>query len=833
MQKIKREAKSLFAEKQYSRAFELLWKLGVYDFLAYVQKEDKRNKKSNWFVNKAAIDFIWNDFLLRDEVFQQVFSSEGAVNLLHIYYSKLEKCYPDFEVKLASIFPALFVQSIRVNQEFLKPGRLAFLTDIQLSESVDLHKKLWSQLQKKEEKLWRSVQKNLDKCRSYSLEEILSHAIIYLESSRKWMTNNPGNFQHYANVYSAFMEIVLSSGNWENKIEEEETFHRLILSKLNFKNIENSAVGKLLMAIDEWRGYCSTYVDPYCYDLNFEPLFENNSLYLYENPVSNYRYKLGDVRYILNDLKYKMSAERIVKRQVESGQMMIPVGKHDKVQEENLQLAVDQRKAKLLLEDLGVKYLYPRREEKIELEKAIDLLSTFAGNRKLRYERSINRHLQYSKSWPEAFTKVLKEAYENGITNLPLPYVLFSIEEFHSLGRQAFPSMKMSESKSVLNTSAYYFNSNYKLNRFNLRYNVFFKPFISLGDYYFTPVSFFANNEWFYTMAQNALRAKKENEREETRSMEQNLGEELRACNSNWKVLVADKKFENGIQGDVDVMVSDDKDTLFMQLKRPYFRLTPKDSYYEIQHDLKAVSQLNESERFLSLENEFFTLKHKPTKWYVSSSYEEIGKEMEGCRKVSYFDILHALRCNQFKSLKELILFIEKDELIRMARKESVSNTYLSDLFSPLDIPQSESRKLPVDLSTDSIAKEYRSVFNNAIALSEQRQYAEALEALNKCIEICPEDFEVHGAIANIYADCNKQKDMVYHFEKAIELSQNDPFIYRNYILALCELEQTESALLHFEKLLHSYPFMDFRDVYGALYHKLNELNERRNGLLN
>jgi hypothetical protein len=42
--------------------------------------------------------------------------------------------------------------------------------------------------------------------------------------------------------------------------------------------------------------------------------------------------------------------------------------------------------------------------------------------------------------------------------------------------------------------------------RFNIRYDVFFKPFLKIGNYLFTPVIFLASNFVFFNVAQLGLR---------------------------------------------------------------------------------------------------------------------------------------------------------------------------------------------------------------------------------------------------------------------------------------------------------------------------------------
>jgi tetratricopeptide (TPR) repeat protein len=71
--------------------------------------------------------------------------------------------------------------------------------------------------------------------------------------------------------------------------------------------------------------------------------------------------------------------------------------------------------------------------------------------------------------------------------------------------------------------------------------------------------------------------------------------------------------------------------------------------------------------------------------------------------------------------------------------------------------------------------------------LDNNSQKNDALILLQKCISLNPSDAEVYGAIANILADLKLHETAYTAFKQALEHAPTDPYIIRNYSLALIE----------------------------------------------
>jgi hypothetical protein len=83
-QKINAEANSAFEKEDYPLAFSTLWKTSVYNFISYIEKDFKTHNpktnvikiKVNWFNNESASQYFWNTFIVKEEVFYNIFESD-------------------------------------------------------------------------------------------------------------------------------------------------------------------------------------------------------------------------------------------------------------------------------------------------------------------------------------------------------------------------------------------------------------------------------------------------------------------------------------------------------------------------------------------------------------------------------------------------------------------------------------------------------------------------------------------------------------------------------------------------------------------------------------
>lgn len=834
-QQIKAYAKIAFENGDHTLAFQTLLELNNADeFISYVEKQDKRTKKTNWF---AVSEYFWTDFILQQEHFKELLSSESAIQLLHNYFKIYKKSVSEFELKLVTEFPNLFIKAIRVNQVFFEPDRIEFLKSLPIGNDFNIHQKIWYKVFEIENQQWAEIQKELKNVLSLSVEDILSYCIIWLETNR-FQDSDKIKINHLASVYSLFIELIISDKSRKHiQINNSDDFfgHFLKLfthTHQNEKLIVENIVSKLLFKISNWINFQETVVTPYSFDLNIEPKQENELISFNSNPESYYKWILNGVRYEVTQLNYLLQGSSIVEYLEETNQMLIP-GKTECDIQLNRNLAGTKYATLAMLSDLACED-FNFYGKKINAQKVLEPLLTYSFNRLNRYEYPLQSFFDVSQNWSEAFMKLTMEGIRTDI--IREPYFLMTESEYDELNQRGLSELPEVATKEVLQLFSWLPSNKYEFNRFNYKYEVGRTPFIKVDDFLFCPMMFFASNIWFYSFAQTALF--QPTDRKDTENMEKHLAGFFNA--KSWKIKVISQAESEEMSGDIDIFVEDENDLLFVQLKRTYFRLTLKESYYEaINRDSKAAKQLNNAEIYLESPNNVYQMKHKPHKWIVSNSFENIGYEIEGCQKINYFDLLNALKSPEIKTLNHLIQNIEKDSNLKTftatAFQENVPfevKEIIAETIKPLVVFESKKYKQVIFSDDEKRTEEYNKLFNKAIELDKKGNKNEALALLKSCIDLNPNDGEAHGAIANILADLRIYETSFIAFSQALKLLPNDPYITRNYCIALMEAGYLYDGLLKSIELYQVFPMLgDIRILFKknfeqALKHKILDEKE-------
>lgn len=829
-QQIKADAKIAFENGNHTLAFQTLLELNNADeFISYVEKQDKRTKKTNWF---AVSEYFWTDFILQQENFKELLSSESAIQLLHNYFKFYKKSVPEFELKLATEFPNLFIKAIRVNQVFFKPDKTEFLKSLTIGNDFKIHQKIWQKFYEIESQQWAEIQKELKNVLSLSVEDILSYCIIWIETNR-FQDSDKIKINHLASVYSLFIELIISDKSRKHiQIKNSDEFFGHFLKVFththqNEKLIVENIVSKLLFKISNWINFQETVVTPYSFDLNIEPKQENELISFNSNPESYYKWILNGVRYEVNQLNYLLQGSSIVEYLEETNQMLIP-GKTEYDIQLNRNLAGTKYATLAMLSDLSCDY-FNFYGKKINAQKVLEPLLTYSFNRLNRYEYPLQSFFDVSQNWSEAFMKLTMEGIRTDI--IREPYFLMTECEYDELNKRGLSELPEVATKEVLQLFSWPPSNKYEFNRFNNTYEVWRTPFIKVDDFLFCPMMFFASNIWFYAFAQAALLLK--TDPNDIQNMENHLASIFRE--KGWEVKVINQAESDEMTGDIDIFIEDENDLLFVQLKRTYFRLTLKDSYYEaINRDSKAAKQLNNAEIYLEQPNTIYQMKHKPHKWIVSNSFENIGYEIEGCKKINYFDLLNALKKQEIITLSHLIQDLEKDRtlktLISTLFQDNLpfeAREIFAETLKPLTVFESKKYKQVIFSDDEKRTEEYNKLFNMAINFDKKGNKNEALAIIKSCIDLNPNDAEAHGAIANILADLRIYETSFIAFSQALKLLPNDPYITINYCIALMEAGYLYDGLLKAIELYQVFPMLgDIRLLFEknfeqALKHKI------------
>jgi tetratricopeptide (TPR) repeat protein len=811
---IRKEAKNYFSKKEYQKAIQTIWKLGLDDFVAFGLKE-------RWFNNIDLLDEICKS----SNIFHSCFEFYRSDEVLHQYFNS-QHHFKKIEQKIASEYPELFIKTVRANQAFIKTDKLDFLLSIDFAEKYKVHQNVWRHLANIDTQLWNTIDKKLKELSNNNFSEILTETIIWLENKRFEHQELFQN-QHLSSVYSFFIKLFLQKHSNEYKKINSEEFFKRFYSKLGKQT--NNTLSELLDLISQWVQFNDSILSAYSFDMDIQPSVENGVLYFNRQPKDYYKWKLDGVRYNLNRLSYFFKGIDCVEYLADKEGMQIPKGSKPKDEEGNYQLAVQQWQLTTFLDDLKLdSFVFQGREIKSQL--LFQPLLTYSKNKNIRYEQELQKHFDSSNNWTDAFVKLTKEAFQNNFLENN-PYFLMSKEEYINLNNTTLQELHKNSSEEIINLFSYFVNPNYDFNRFNVGYNVWQKPFVQLGDYLFCPMMFFANNDWFYGFAQAGLEnlaAKKNgrkistNYKEEQRTtslFEKELCNKLK--NKGWKItedINIGRLTKGKESGDIDILIKDEQTTLFLQLKRTKFRLNLKEAYNEaINTDRKASRQLNDAEKFLTKDSDIIEINNKVHKWIVTTSFEGILSEIDSCLKINYFDLLQAISNLDIKSLEQLISYIENDSGIKnwlqfINSQETPNELKFGILEAGLPLQLSEPKMYrQVLFSDDNCFVEYHSKYNKALELDNKGNKDKAIEILELCLKENSEDYEVWSALGNIYADKRDFRKSFKCFERALEIIPNDPFIFRNYALANRDSGNFERTLEMYDKIQKQYWFLDLR----------------------
>lgn len=595
---------------------------------------------------------FWEDFLSDENHFTTIFNAKYADELVFYYFNRCKTPNVDFERRLALKFPHLFINGVRQTQVFLQPECLPQLLSVKFHEELQVHQKVWEWLQKQDIQRWNRIVVSWDQLKTASLSNHLINTIFWLEQ-RYFENDSDQNLHHLSTVYNCFVSLLMESfESGELNITEEEfyqDFHNTVFQR------KNNPLEIMLNELNDWVYFNESVTIQYCYDLNTYPIWKNEKLvdfkYISEKVYENWK-RDGD-RYQVNRFNYDQEANEIVDYLEEEGKMdfnVIP-GYYWINKETTIKIWETQ----MFLDDLKLDNFILRGKQ-VNTVEVLQSIVPYSMNRRYRYTHILEKYRVISPQWNQAYYKVIEE---NSIKNIDVePYFLMSQKEYVELNL----SVIKETSAEVMEDLIDLFGSQKKwgsFNRHSVSYDVWNRPFLRIGEMLFCPMLFFAKNDWFYGFAQTAIQNlnlfynKKERKRTAT-LMEKHLGSLF--SEKGWSVKVITDRETNSIEGDIDVFVENGDTQLLIQLKRTYFRTTLKDAFYEsVQSDRKAAQQLNDGVDFLKANASIFQLKKEPIKWIVSTSFEHILTEIDGCLKVNYFELVRLLKNGNFDSLNELI----------------------------------------------------------------------------------------------------------------------------------------------------------------------------------
>jgi tetratricopeptide (TPR) repeat protein len=446
--------------------------------------------------------------------------------------------------------------------------------------------------------------------------------------------------------------------------------------------------------------------------------------------------------------------------------------------------------------------------EKVPLPQLLGPLMAYSTNRHNRYEQLLEEFCNTSESWEDAYEKICRVTLRDTI--MRHPFLALTLKEYQAQNSYAV-SLDEKHSEHILNRFSYDLQALQEDPDRHKEYNVYQKPFIKVGIHFFCPVMFFSTNLWFYSFMQKAMQERGGSAyKPEIIAMEEHLKKLF--ADKGWYARTVSEKEAMQVR-DVDVIADDGEHCILIQLKRTNLQLDPEGAYNEsLLVDEGAAKQLNHGTEFLSGPNDIYKIKNPVSKWIVTTSFENINQEIDGCRKINYFELVHALDTG-IKNIKELVNYIEKDSLLRSMCKQATNPSLQQDakeFMGMLGLPIKEFEPKEYIKSVFALDEEastkYHELFNYGLERDSAKDKPGAARALMNCINLEKKDGDAWWALANVFADTKDFVQSFACFEEALELLPNDPFVLRNYALALRDAGQLYLALSLLMDIHEKYP---------------------------
>lgn len=845
---LKKKANQAFDKNDYQSAFKFLWKSGVDEFVAYSQKErpaDRRKNlpaKTNWL----ELDFFWSDFLYQEDVFQKLFSSFHAQDLLHLHFTVQKKNSKKLLSELARQFPEVFIEAVRVNQLFLREDLIELITELELPESLKAHSATWKVLYHRDSTIWKQVEAEFGKLKTLSLNQLFVQAIIWIEQNRFGQSEQEE--MHFSGVYSLFAELVstqsdLAKLKFEAGLMYGCFYNKMVeLSKMNpSKRLASLEIHPMMSLLSDWQALDTRIIEPYSFELATNVQDEGGKLTLFETPKRHYNWLVDEARYQFCQMQYQENGYRLLDSLEKEGIIKIPSN------ETNLNQTIYLKSCSTacFLMDLHLESI----EDLLGGEKGGKLKNIFAmigycTNRLFRYNSELDSYANYnnySTDWVDTYLPIfMEETFKNDRENFP--FILKALSEYKALNEKVETAFDEIFTEQLLETFAY--SPNKYFNRHNRNYDIWEQPFLKIGEHIFTPTFFFASNGFLFSYVQNEFLNRENNRKsrdkrkaseatrkgkQETEAMEKGIGERLSEKNKNWEIRVADNAFTNKMNpnGDVDIFLQDETATLFIQLKRTKFRLAPKEAYYEsINVDAKASKQLNKAEKFLKKRTDLYEAKHKPTKWIVSTSFEKANTIVNDCRKINYFELLNALGNPNANTVKDLIVCLENDKHLHdfvSGKQSGKVNMYYESISLPIKPFNSHEYQHDFEITDNAKAQANAQLSKEAGQLFMDGKQQESINKYVKCIERFPENVVLYSILGNILYEGGLQDEAVQMYDASLALLPDDPFTCLRYAQLLEQMKEMFSSCTLFLDLAILYPLITgFSANAKRIYHNHN-----------
>jgi tetratricopeptide (TPR) repeat protein len=610
-------------------------------------------------------------------------------------------------------------------------------------------------------------------------------------------------------AYSFMIELLMHHfpRKFKNPLSPELLFHSLKRYLLDTES--NTAVPELLNHILSWKSLLHDEIEPYSFDQETDLVKQQGGLFMIKTPISYHRWLLDGARYKNVELGFIGTGYSMVATMEEQNELYIPEDESGS-KELNREMAAQEYASLTLLLELGIDEI-----KSVKTYSAAQVLSAilpFSANRSIRYQQALELALdQGAKKWGDAY-KLIPNPWLGF-----LPYFDETIQSICQISMENHPEgiqLDQRDYQNIFELFTHKAKAGQGFDRFKISYDVWLRPLIRIGDLLFCPIAFLSTNHWFYAFSQLSLTQDKSKGRvsSETQKMERLL---QGAAKSKWEF----EELNPEGKGDADLVIRDGKHTLLIQMKRTYFRLDSRATYFEnLVQDQKAADQLNAVEKRL-IDCGTETKSQIAGKWIVSNSFEGIGTNLDGCRKVNHFELLKLINDPAVKTL---------EDLLEAVVQEKVLAAYCGEF--PIDQEAIGKYIQQVHCFDPQQTEEYIKDFDAAVKFTNEKAYELALPRLKSCLERWPNDGEAHFVLADAYVgvfEAMGRRDFdildlaIEHYLLASSILQNDVRILRHLFLALLDRGAFFDGIKLAKQLIRDFPFYDdIQAIYDRAYHE-------------
>lgn len=637
----KKEAHKLYRNNQFLEAYQCAWNLPFTNFVSWftdVQGNKNRGKGVSFFNNP----FFYNSFLITQS--NEWLSHKEAILLWEYYLNTQKKIAIEFELFIAHNNPSLYIEGYKNRLVFLNDNRLSQLQEQNLPSPIENELKIWNRFNNLLNQKWNKIEELFDNKRLLPHE--ICMAIIASFETFIYKNQNDKLQWHYAvETLSLIIAYIQNKYDLANVQVDKKALSKAYYEnvfKLKGKAIFNEAFEYVLLKEKTQR---------YIYEPDFSVFIDKkDTLRFRESDAFNRQWKYDEHRYTVNEQYYYAFGEQ----QTDTLKAASKIKFINNNKDSNNQLGNARQLAiKQAIYDLGISDDDIKNNKLPNLNFMISFLHGLAW-----------RKFETSAKPLHAIARVRKNEYAKGMVELIQKnkiseFVLISeTNVLYNAAKASGLNCTIQEFNRFINA----FSFNWKVKTFDpyrLSLYLWKKPFLQIGKHVISPISVLTGFTGLYTISESILKNFIPREGKRVENILKGMYE-----NESWKTSLLK---ENQEYGDVDVVMEDDKNIIFIQLKRTSQKIDMLGLSNQLPQDRKAIKQLIEAKAG-NVTNKNIHL------WYVTTAFEKVGTRENEVYRVSYQDLIHIKRLLnserlRFNQLNDFIELIESDKPYKISKE--------------------------------------------------------------------------------------------------------------------------------------------------------------------